>query len=60
MSYAPWQGRYWNYAERDGMQVPLEAEIAWLLPAGAKPYYRSLMTTVSYDLAKSPDKKPKP
>lgn len=60
MSYAPWQGRYWNYAQRSGMQVPLEAEIAWLLPAGAKPYYRSLMTTVNYDFAGSPDRTPKP
>ena len=60
LSYAPWQGRFWNYAERSGMQVPLEAEIAWLLPEGAKPYYRGLMTTVSYEFAAPPGRKPKP
>ena len=60
LSYAPWQGRFWNYAERNGMLVPLEAEIAWLLPEGAKHYYRSLMTAVSYEFAAPPGRKPKP
>ena len=51
MTYAPWEGRFWNYAERGGMLVPLEAEVAWVLPSGIKPYYRALMTTVKYDYA---------
>ena len=33
----PWQGRFWNYEERDGMRMPLDGEVAWLLPEGAKP-----------------------
>jgi hypothetical protein len=33
----PWQGRFWNYEERDGMRVPLDGEVAWLLPEGEKP-----------------------
>ena len=36
----PWQGRFWNYALRDGLRVPLEAEVEWLTPAGPKPYCR--------------------
>lgn len=52
MTFAPWQGRFSNYAERSGMQVPMEGEIAWLLPEGAKPYYRGVMTDVSYVFAK--------
>jgi len=32
----PWQGRFWNYGIRDGMQVPLEAEATWLTPEGVK------------------------
>ena len=60
ITQAPWQGRYSNYAERSGMQVPLDAEIAWLLPEGFKPYYRGLMTTVKYEFAPLPDKKLKP
>ena len=36
----PWRGRFWNYEERNGMQVPLDGEVAWLLPEGEKPYWR--------------------
>ena len=60
LTFAPWQGRFWNYAERGGMRVPLEAEVAWVLPDGAKTYYRSLMTAVSYEFAAPPVRKPKP
>ncbi len=31
----PWQVRCWGFQERDGMLVPLEGEVAWLLPRGA-------------------------
>ena len=57
MMYAPWAGRFWNYAERSGMLVPLEAEVAWVLPNGPKPYYRGFTTTVKYDYA-SPNLNP--
>ena len=51
ITYAPWAGKLWNYAERSGMLVPLESEVAWVLPSGTKPYYRGLMTTVKYEYA---------
>jgi hypothetical protein len=44
----PWQGRFWNYAIRDGMRVPLEGEVAWMLPEGARAYWRGQITTVTY------------
>jgi len=47
----PWQGRFWNYAWRGGMRVPLEGEVAWLLPAGPQPYWRGLIETISYEFA---------
>jgi hypothetical protein len=47
----PWQGRFWNYAERAGMRVPLDGEVAWLLPAGAKPYWRGRITDIAYEFA---------
>jgi hypothetical protein len=47
----PWEGRFWNYAERDGMRVPLEGEVAWLLPKGRKPYWRGRLTRAVYDWA---------
>jgi len=48
---APWEGRFWNYAVRAGMRVPLEAEVAWVLPEGTKPYWRGRITQVSYEFA---------
>ena len=47
----PWQGRFWNYAARDGMCVPLDGEVAWLLPEGARPYWRGHITELSYEFA---------
>ena len=60
MTYAPWQGRFWNYAERSGMLIPLEAEVAWVLPDGLKTYYRSLTSAVKYDFAASPKERSTP
>lgn len=48
----PWQGRFWNYQERGGMRVPLEGEVAWLLPEGAKPYWRGRITWIEYEFAR--------
>ena len=47
----PWEGRWRNYAERGGMKVPLEGEVAWILPSGAKPYWRGRLTQASYEVA---------
>jgi hypothetical protein len=44
----PWQGRFWNYALRDGLRVPLQGEVAWLLPGGASPYWRGRITALEY------------
>jgi hypothetical protein len=49
VDYMPWQGRFWNYAERSGVMVPLEAEVEWLTPEGPKPYYRGKLTTISFE-----------
>lgn len=51
-SSAPWQGRFWNYAIRDGIRVPLEGEVAWVMPDGIKPYYRGKVTSLSFEFAK--------
>ncbi|WP_207956960.1 DUF6920 family protein [Rubrobacter tropicus] len=47
----PWHGRFWNYEERGGMRVPLDGEVAWLLPDGAKPYWRGHITEIDYEEA---------
>lgn len=47
----PWEGRLWGYEIRDGMQVPMEGEVAWLLPEGPKPYWRGRITKLRYEFA---------
>ena len=47
----PWEGRFWNYEERDGMLIPLDGEVAWLLPEGRWPYWRGHIDEVKYEFA---------
>lgn len=47
----PWEGRWSNYAERDGMRVPLSGEVAWLTPEGRKPYWRGSIGALRYEWA---------
>jgi len=49
----PWQGRFWYYERRDGILVPLEGEVAWLLSDGAKPYWRGRIDHIEYEYARS-------
>lgn len=50
--FAPWHGRFWNYEVRDGMRIPLEAEVAWQLPTGLSPYWRGRVLEIRYDAAR--------
>ncbi len=45
----PWIGRFWNYAVRDGMRIPLDGEVAWIMPEGAKPYWRGRANQIRYE-----------
>jgi hypothetical protein len=49
----PWLGRFWNYEERGGLVVPLDGEVAWLLPESEKPYWRAQITEIDYELRNS-------
>lgn len=48
----PWQGRYWRYEPRAGMLVPMEAEVAWLTPEGARPYWRGRIVDIHHEFAR--------
>lgn len=48
----PWQGRFWDYQPHDGMLIPLEGEVAWLLPDGPKPYWRGRIRRIQYEYAR--------
>lgn len=45
----PLRDRFWNCNERSGMRVPLNGEVAWLPPEGAKPYWRGRITEIVYE-----------
>lgn len=47
----PWEGRWWNYETRNGMRLPIEGEVAWMLPDGPKPYWRGSITGLTYEFA---------
>jgi Family of unknown function (DUF6920) len=36
----PWEVRWINYQLQDGMRIPVEDEVAWMLSEGPRPYYR--------------------
>jgi len=48
MVMLPWEGNWSNYQLRDGMTVPFTGEVAWLRPAGRKPYFRGTITALAY------------
>ena len=48
----PWEGRVSHYEQVNGVCIPLEAEAAWILPQGRKPYWRGRITELSYEFAK--------
>lgn len=47
----PWEGRWWGYAQRHGIQVTMDAEVAGLTPEGPKPYWRGHVTHIAYEWA---------
>lgn len=48
----PWEGRWSDYAERDGMRVPMKGEVAWITPQGHRAYWRGSTVDIQYELAK--------
>jgi hypothetical protein len=45
----PWEGRWSDYAERDGMRVPTRGEVAWLTAQGRRAYWRGEITAITYE-----------
>ena len=44
----PWQGRHWNYQKRNSMLIPLDGEVAWLLPEGELAYWRGHVASIEH------------
>jgi hypothetical protein len=49
MVMAPWEGNWSNYQTREGMQVPLTGEVAWMRPEGRKSYFQGTVTSLTYE-----------
>ena len=45
----PWQGRNTRWAEFDGMLIPVEAVVEWVLPEGPLAYWRGEIVAASYE-----------
>lgn len=45
----PWEGRWRRYEVRHGMRIPLEGEVAWMLPQGPRPYWRGRIRSLRYE-----------
>lgn len=45
----PFEGRYEDFARRNGVMIPMSAEVAWLLPEGRFPYWRGHPVEIVYD-----------
>jgi hypothetical protein len=47
----PWEGRWYDYQERNGMQLPMTGEAAWLPALGRKPYFRGTVTSLVHEVS---------
>ncbi len=47
----PWGGRFWDYAVRNGMLIPLEGEVGWEYPEGTRLYFKGRTTEINYEFA---------
>jgi hypothetical protein len=46
---APWHCRFSDYREQQGLLVPLEGEVTWMLPEGPFPYWRGRLVEAVFD-----------
>jgi hypothetical protein len=44
----PWQGYFWDYTNSDGMLIPLEGEVGWLIDGQYRPYWRGRIEQIEY------------
>lgn len=47
----PWEGRWSRWEQRGPYLVPIEGEVAWLLPEGRRPYWRGRLTSIRHEPA---------
>lgn len=45
---SPWEGHFREYERMDGLMVPREGEVAWILPEGRLTYWRGRVVRVEF------------
>jgi hypothetical protein len=48
----PWEGRWFDHIEREGLRVPLRGEVVWLAPEGERAYWRGEVTAFAPEWAR--------
>jgi hypothetical protein len=51
LELTPWMGYFGEYRSIQGMMVPMEGHVAWILPGGEGSYYRGRTTNIAFELA---------
>ncbi len=44
----PWRGTHRQYETRNGVRIPMQGEVEWILPEGAMPYCRLEIQDIEY------------
>lgn len=52
VTMTPWEGRWFDYAEHDGVRTPTRGEVSWMTPDGPRPYWRGSVRGLRYEFAK--------
>jgi hypothetical protein len=45
----PWGASCWNYADRGGVRIPLQAEVSWILDGKRVPYWRARIVEIEFE-----------
>lgn len=48
----PWEGRFFDYHRIDGMMVPMQGEVSWIVEGERRPYWRGTITSIAYETAR--------
>lgn len=50
----PWQGKFWDYQEHHGVEVPTSGQVAWLTDLGEKAYWQGQLTDLQFEKSNGP------
>jgi hypothetical protein len=51
VTMAPWEGRWSDYRMHEGMLLPFDGEVAWMMPDGRRTYWRGSVASLVLEFA---------